>query len=147
MDGSHNLSDAVERLARSHPHAPAQDVLEVVFRGSRGLYLPWELVHPATPLGQAIASAFDPAMTPAEWRAWTSEQADPALSRALLEFWRDEVLKSFGLRYGLEFRLPGCVRPPGSVNTSQLAATPRTADVSPLSTSLLTSTSERLLDD
>jgi len=86
----------------SHPAAPALDVLDLVLRGRQlaPLNSAAEWLAPATPFGQIIAEAFDHAMTPAEWAAWTSDVADPSLRVALHGIWALYILPRFAARYG-----------------------------------------------
>ena len=99
----HDLAAAAVALARSHPHAPPLDVLDVVFRGHAGATLnqcaPWVLS--AAPFGQVLAAAVDRGMSPAEWAAWSAPPADPALRLALRQAWCDVVLTAFAARFGL----------------------------------------------
>jgi hypothetical protein len=67
-------------LNRTHPHAPALDVLDLVMRGRAGQVLDFDdpaapngsLAAASAPFGQLLAAAFDDVMTPTEWMALTS---------------------------------------------------------------------------
>ena len=62
---------AAVSLTRSHPHAPALDVLDLVMRGRADQVLDFNdpaapngsLAAPNTPFGQLLAAAFDEAIT------------------------------------------------------------------------------------
>jgi len=90
-------ADAAVSLSRSHPNAPAIDLLENLLRGMRGLQFPApaDVSHPqAGPrcgLGKLIAATFDARMTPREWLDLTGGRADRRLVAALPEVWRTEV--------------------------------------------------------
>jgi hypothetical protein len=82
---------------------PALDLLDLVLgaRSDSRLDFPADLVAPPSQLGQLIAEAFDPAMTPDEWVAWAGEGSEAAVRDALLLVWSAEVLPAFRARYGL----------------------------------------------
>jgi hypothetical protein len=96
-------------LIRTHPHAPALDALDLVMRGRADQVLDFSdptapngsLAAPAMPFGQLIAAAFDQAMTPAEWKAFTGATADPGLRDGCLEIWRVYVMPRFVARHGV----------------------------------------------
>ena len=98
-----DLAAAAATLARSHPHAPPLDVLDVVFASHAGATLDpaAEWLQPAAPFGQVLAAAFDRGMSPAEWAAWSRPPADPAMQAALVTVWRAHVLAAFAARFGL----------------------------------------------
>lgn len=89
-------------LSRSHPHAPARDVISVSFRGLQGHDVAFgddrqaqgTLAWPSTPFGQLVATAFDPVMPPGDWRV-VDHAPDPAGLRTLLDLWEGEVLEQF----------------------------------------------------
>jgi hypothetical protein len=101
--------DASVSLTRSHPSAPALDVLDLVMKGRQGQTLNFievgvrncSLAAPSSDFGQLVARAFDTAMSPAEWAAFTAPTADPMLRDACLDVWRDEVFGRFCARYGV----------------------------------------------
>ena len=88
------VADAAVALHKTHPSAPAVDLLEVVFRGNSGMQLamPRDLNDPAmaprTGLGQLIAEAFDGGMLPQDGLALTGDSADPRVVEALLKVWQ-----------------------------------------------------------
>ncbi len=98
-----DLASAAVALTHSHPNAPALDVLDVVLSGHAGASVDpsaaW--LQPAAPFGQVLAAAFDRAMSPTDWAAWSVPPADPAMRAALASVWRDVVLGAFVARYGL----------------------------------------------
>ena len=57
------------------------------------------LAAPGAPFGQFLAAAFDEAVTPAEWKAFTGALADAALRDGCLEMWRVYVMPRFETRY------------------------------------------------
>ena len=67
-------------LARSHVPAPAIDVLDLAMKGRIRQAVDFtdptaengSLAAPGAPFGQLLAAAFDEAMTPNEWAAFTS---------------------------------------------------------------------------
>jgi hypothetical protein len=99
-------------LIRTHRHAPALAVLDVVMKGRIDQMLNFAepcapnccLAAPAAPFGQLIAVAFDDAMTPVEWKAFTDAKADAGLREGCLEIWRDYVIPRFEARYGVVVR-------------------------------------------
>ena len=101
---SKTQAEAAASLRCTHPHAPALDVLDIVFCGSCGALFdkeaPW--VAPWAPLWQIVAAAFDQGMTPEEWATLSRPPADPTLQTALHGIWRSEVLEAFPSRYGLQ---------------------------------------------
>ena len=62
------------------------------------------LSAPGAPFGQLLAAAFDEAMTPNEWAAFTGPTAEPALRDGCLEIWRIHVVPRFAARYGVVVR-------------------------------------------
>lgn len=101
MATTESIAAAAAALRKSHPKAPALDVLDLVVQGHDGLSFPADLVHPRAPFGQLLAEAFDTAMTPADWHDWTGPLADPQARDALLAIWRTYVLPRFVSRYGV----------------------------------------------
>lgn len=103
---------AATSLARTHPHAPLLDVLDLVMRSRADQVLDYSdptapngsLAAPAMPFGQLIAAAFDQAMTPAERKAFTGATADPGLRHGCIEIWRVSVMPRFAARYGVVVR-------------------------------------------
>ena len=92
--------DAAVALRRTHAHAPARDLLDLVMRGAEGQVLDFSdptarhgsIAHPAGPFGQIVATALDKGMESSDWIAMTSDRADPQLRRALMDIWRDDVM-------------------------------------------------------
>jgi hypothetical protein len=99
-------------LSRTHRHAPQLDVLDLVMKGHIDQVIDFcdltatqgSLAAPAMPFGQLLAAAFDEAMTPTEWKAFTDETADTALRDGCLEIWRAYVIRRFEARYGVVVR-------------------------------------------
>ena len=99
-------------LTRTHPQAPALDVLDLVMTGRTDQILDFKgptasngsLADPGSPFGSLLAAAFDEAMTPNEWAAFTGSNALPALRDACLEIWRTYVMPRFAARFGVGVR-------------------------------------------
>jgi hypothetical protein len=81
---SHKIAVGAVTLRRSHSHAPALDVLDLVmtYRHHRG-YDFGDLALPPAPFALVVAEAFDRGMTVNEWAKWTVPPADPALIAAI----------------------------------------------------------------
>jgi hypothetical protein len=62
------------------------------------------LAAPSAPFGQLLAAAFDEAMTPTEWKAFTGVAADLRLRDGCLEIWQGYVVPRFEARYGVVVR-------------------------------------------
>jgi putative SOS response-associated peptidase YedK len=82
--------------ADAHPHAPALEVLDVVFRGG-GPLPPMPL--PPEPFALLVAEALDLGMHRDDWAALMRHDGDPRVHAALLAIWRDEVWPLFVARY------------------------------------------------
>jgi len=96
------ITNQVENLRRTHPHAPALDVLDLVMRGRTGKPIDFgDLAMPPREFALTVAEAFDTVMTRAEWQAWTRPGADPQVRAAALAIWPIEVWPKFCERYGL----------------------------------------------
>lgn len=98
------IASSAVSLRRSHPHAPALDVLDLVFKGQDPDTLDFsaeELTRPRTEFGQLIAAALDRGMTPDEWMMFTGPRAEPELVSASLQVWKTYVLPLFAARYGI----------------------------------------------
>ena len=99
-------------LTRTHCHAPALAVLDVVMKGRLDQRLNFtetsapncSLAAPAAPFGQLLAVALDDAMTPVEWKAFTDANADAGLREGCLKIWRVYVIPRFEARYGVVVR-------------------------------------------
>jgi hypothetical protein len=91
---------AAVSLSRSHAHAPAIDLLDLVMKGRIDETLDFadptavngSLAAPVAPFGQLLAAACDEAMTPIEWAAFTAPAAEASLRNGCLEIWRVHVL-------------------------------------------------------
>lgn len=88
-------------VRRSHPHAPALDVLDLVMKGRHQLPDIDDIALPPAPFALVVAEAFDRCFAKDEWARWTIPPADPALSAAMLFAWRTEVWPKFVERYSL----------------------------------------------
>lgn len=89
-------------LRRTHPTAPALDLLDLVMPERWGsLDDLGAHLHPTTPFGQLIAAAFDRGMEPEDWRLIDCA-AEAALVDELSRIWKTEVLSNFAARYLLE---------------------------------------------
>lgn len=89
-------------LRRSHPHAPALDVLDLVMPNRTGTLTSFGAeIEPATPFGFLLAEAFDTGMAPEDWRLVTHPNTPPGVVAALRGIWTGEVLPKFAKRYGL----------------------------------------------
>lgn len=99
---SPDVASAAVALHRTHPQAPALEVLDVVMRQRVGSLRDFgESTRAGSDFGGVLAAAFDRGMSPEEWRIVNHRNADPALIAALLSVWRDEVLPAFAARYSL----------------------------------------------
>ena len=94
-------------LRRSHPHAPAADVLDLVMKG-RTPWLEDFLDHmvPPSPFALLVAEAVDDCMCAADWLGMTGPKSEPAIRDALVQLYREAVWPKFVKRYGWS--------PPGS---------------------------------
>jgi hypothetical protein len=73
-------------LRKSHPNAPAADVLDLVMRGHADLW-PEDLfdhLAPPAPFGLLVAEAVTDCMTAAEWCAFTGPNANERVREAML---------------------------------------------------------------
>lgn len=103
---------ATVNFPRTHRHAPALDVLDLVMKGRIDQILDFidpatpdgSLAAPGAPFGQLLAVAFDDAMTPVEWKAFTDADVDARLRQGCLEIWRIHVVPRFEARYGVVVR-------------------------------------------
>jgi hypothetical protein len=97
-----DLARAAVALRRSHPRAPALDVLDVVLRRHRGSLQDFgAATRPGSEFGLVLAAAFDPGMAPEDWRIVDHPNTAPEVSAALLAIWHETVLGAFAARYGL----------------------------------------------
>lgn len=99
---SPDVTRAAVALHRSHPQAPALDVLDLTMRQRAGsLRDLGDAIRAGSDFGAILAEAFDRGMSPDEWRVVNHPDADPALVAALLPVWRDAVVPKFAARYSL----------------------------------------------
>jgi hypothetical protein len=99
-------------LRRSHPHAPAVDVLDLVIRG-RDVWLEDFLdpMVPPSPFALLVAEAVGDCMTAGEWRGLTGLDADPRVRDALVQMYREAVWPKFVGRYGFSYPAPEPEKP------------------------------------
>lgn len=93
--------DAALALSRSHPQAPALDVVDMALQGRAGRLADFGAISPTTALGQLIAAAFDLGIAPEDWHLIDSPNSPPAVVAVLQGIWRDQVLAAFAARYRL----------------------------------------------
>lgn len=97
-----DVARAALALRRSHPQASARDVLDVCLRQRTGSVDDFGPdIEAGQPFALLVAEAFDKAMTPHDWAAAANPNADPALTQALRQIWRVQVLPRFAAAYGL----------------------------------------------
>ena len=96
-------ADEAVALRRSHPQAPAIDVLDLVMKHRTGSLASFDSagIEPATPFGFLLAEAFDTGMAPEDWRLVTHPNTPPGVVATLRGIWTGEVLPKFVKRYGL----------------------------------------------
>ena len=91
---AHHITLAAAELRRTHPKAPAVDLLDLRVgseeAGQRQSF-PVALLHRRTPPGQLIAEAFDR----------TGPDAISKVAAALLPVWQADVLLKFETRHGV----------------------------------------------
>ena len=89
--------DAALALSRSHPHAPAVDVLDLALRGLDREQLDFgQDGRPPSPFALLVAAAHDSTgLTLDEWGWLANPRIDPKLAVALLEIWREKVWPQF----------------------------------------------------
>ena len=86
-------------LRRSHVHAPALDVLDLVMKGRQQLPDFGDLALPPRPFALMVAEAFDRGMSVDDWALMTGSRADPQLRTTLLGIFASEVWPRFVQRY------------------------------------------------
>jgi len=97
-----DVARAAVALRRSHPHAPALDVLDIVMKRRSGRLADFgDTIEPATPFGDLIAEAFDKGMAPEDWYLVKSPATPPAVLTILMNIWRTDVLPRLASRYSL----------------------------------------------
>jgi hypothetical protein len=91
-------------LRRSHPDAPAADVLDLAMK-RRSPWIEDFLDHmvPPAPFALLVAEAVDDCMTCAERRGLTGPTADARVRDALVRLYRESVWPKFVRRYGLSY--------------------------------------------
>jgi hypothetical protein len=89
--------DAALALSRSHPHAPAIDVLNVALQGVDRQTLDFGPDGlPPAPFAMLVVVAHDnTVLTLEEWGWLANPKIDPKLATALLEIWRNTVWPRF----------------------------------------------------
>lgn len=96
------IVSAALALRRSHPAAPALDVLALVLQGRQAVPADFGADGlPPAPFALLVAEAFDTAMTPDEWREWCQPGMNPKLLAGLLSVWTVHVWPRFAHRFGL----------------------------------------------
>lgn len=99
---SPDVARAAVSLRRSHPQAPALEVLDVVMRQRTGSLQDFgDAIRPGSDFGAIIAAAFDQGMAPTDWNLVNHPNSDPALVAALTQVWDTYVLPRFAAHYGL----------------------------------------------
>jgi len=89
-------------LRRSHPRAPAIDVLDVCLGGSAcGLSQFGSALDPRAPFGLLVAEALDQGMPVQDWKGLLRPGAQPEVVGALMQVWQADVLPRLAARYGL----------------------------------------------
>lgn len=91
-------------LRRSHPHAPAADVLDLVMEGRQ----PWledffDHMMPPDPFALLVAEAVGDFSPPAEWRALTGPNADEKVRAFMQQEYANSVLPKFVRHYGFSW--------------------------------------------
>ena len=86
-------------LRKSHAHAPALDVLDLVMKGHHELPDFGDLALPPRPFALMVAEAFDRGMSVDDWALMTGSRADPQLRTALLGIFASDVWPRFVQRY------------------------------------------------
>lgn len=107
------VSEALS-LAKSHPHVPALDLLDLVMQGHHGDDLDFDApgnqgfgdwTDPPSPFGELLRQAFAAnEIGPGAAGIWASEDPDPAVvtaQDALVDHWQEAVVERFAQRYRL----------------------------------------------
>lgn len=105
-----SLCQDVEALAKSHPQAPAQDLIALVMQGRASQVFHFDdpfvehgsLASPRSAFGQVLAAAFDRVAPPGEWMAFTGPDAHPLVVKGMLEIWQEQVISRFEAAYGVQ---------------------------------------------
>ena len=93
---------AAVALQKSHPSAPAIEVLDVVMRLRVGRLSDFgDSIKPATPFGFLLAEAFDTGMASQDWNLVTHPNTPPQTVAALTQAWEAEVLAKFAAHFRL----------------------------------------------
>lgn len=99
---SEQLAQTAVDLSISHPHAKAIEIIDLVLAGRTGKVDSLGPIHPTSPFGQLIATAFDRAMDPRDWKLIDNTKGEPRVVAALWGIWYRKVLIDFANHYGLE---------------------------------------------
>ncbi|HEX6017068.1 MAG TPA: hypothetical protein VFZ28_03110 [Burkholderiaceae bacterium] len=89
-------------LRRSHAHASAADVLDLVMQGRQGRLLDFgDQMLPPAPFALLVAEAMGDHMSADEWEAFTGPKADASLRATLQLQYALNVWPKFLERYGI----------------------------------------------
>lgn len=102
MNVAQSIATSAAQLLRTHGHAPAKDILDLVMRGTEGAELDFTdpmVEHgshawPTSPLGQLIVEGFDHGMHHTDWFL-VDRCGDPRVITSLMDIWQGEVLPKF----------------------------------------------------
>ena len=99
---SPDVAHAAVAIRRSHPAAPALEVLDLCLTQRTGSLADFgSEIEPATPFGFLLAEAFDTGMAPQDWSLYSHPSTPAAVVQVLRGIWDGEVLDKFASRYGL----------------------------------------------
>lgn len=96
------IAQAAVDLSISHPQAKPLEILDLVLQGHVGKVESLGPLHPTSPFGQLIATAFDTTMHPRDWNLVNNLHGEPNAIAVLWGFWYRQVLPDFAKHYGLE---------------------------------------------
>lgn len=97
-----DVARAAVALHKSHPKAPAKEVLDVVMRGRSGSVADFgDSIRAGSDFSMIVAAAFDDAMGLQDWPIVNSPTADPKLVAALVSIWQSHLLPRFAQAYRL----------------------------------------------
>ena len=89
-------------LARSHPQAPALDLLDLVMQVAQVTAADLgDHMHPSAGSGSCWPPRSTSGCRPAGWLAWTGPATDPVLRAAMLQISKHEVLGSSAALYAV----------------------------------------------
>jgi hypothetical protein len=105
-EAAQKVVDIALALRKSHPCAPAIDILDLVMRGRANLWLEdlFEHMVPPAPFALFVAQALGDASPSAEWLALTGPAADEKVRTFMRRSYDQTVLLRFCRRYGLYWR-------------------------------------------